>query len=262
MCRTRSASLAIQKKTYMTTMKKNLSMIVAGAVVALFGFQGCDDDTVTEPVVDNAEVMFFHGAADAGSVDIVVDDAVAVSGVSLGQFTPDYLDVAEGMRRVRITLPGDLTGALIDQTIDFDGTKHYTAFAITDSMGTPSILRFEDNLDAPAAGKAHIRVAHLVPDGPAIKLSIVGAGSGPVLENVMFGDKTEFFQVIDAGAEKIRVQAQSSGGGGGGGGGGGSTGIIPDIDFTFADGGIYTVVVIGKAANSTLQGVVIEHKHN
>lgn len=246
----------------MMNLKKQISMIVAGAIVALVGFQGCGDETVNVPVVNDSEVMFIHGAASGGTVDFVVDDEVVLSSATLGQFTADYLDVDEGMRRIRVTPPASLAGALIDQTLDFDETKHYSAFAITDSSGNPSLLRFEDNLDSPAAGKAHFRVAHLIPDGPAIKFSIVGSGGGPVLENVKFGDKTEFFQVIDAATGKVRVQLQSAGGGGGGGGGGGSTGIIPDIDFTFANGGIYTLVLIGKVSDSTLKGFIITHKHD
>ena len=248
----------------MKKLRRQISMLAAGAMMALVGFQGCsdDDDPIVEPEVETAELMVVHGAADAPTVDVAIDSTVAVPGVSLGDFTPDYLEVAAGDRRIRVSPPNDLANALIDVTVPFIKDKHYTAFAITDSSGNPSILRFEDDLSAPASGKAHIRVAHLVPDGPAIKVALVGTGQGPILENVMFADNTAFFQVVDAGPAEVRVQVQSAGGGGGGGGGGGTAGIIPDIATTFADGGLYTIVLVGKASDASLEGFVIEHKHD
>ncbi|MCB0713771.1 MAG: DUF4397 domain-containing protein [Ignavibacteriae bacterium] len=246
-------------------ISKILSLVLL-AVTTSVGVYGCEEDTTNPPVEnpDHAEILFMHAVPAGPGVDLLIGDNTVITNATFGNFGASYSEIEAGSRQVRVFPTGTTTTPLVDATLDFTKDQHYTIFAIKNSAGTGAApLVFSDNLTAPAAGKAHIRIAHLVADGPKVKLSFQGSGQGAIFSDVAFMDNTEFFTPVDAGAVTIRVQdAGTSGGGGGGGGGGSSSTVAPDLPFTLEDGGIYTIAVIGTVANSDGQIVVIKHVEN
>lgn len=217
---------------------------------------GCGDDNPTDQNsnIDRAEVIFFHGAADLGAIDIRVDNDTVVQVATRGGRTSSYVPVEAGDRKIRVSTLGALPSTPIDLTLNFEKETHYSTFVLTDSNGNPGLLRFQDDLSLPATGRAHIRLVHLVPDGPEVKLSFAGSGLGAIIEGIGFSENSSFFQSVGIGSVKIRIQEQS-----GSGGGGGAGGLLPDIDQLLEDGGIYTVVLAGKVANNNLGAFVIRH---
>ena len=243
----------------MKQIMRQFALLSTATLVGFVGLQGCgDDETVNPPLLNDSEVMFIHGAADGGTVDIVVDDEVVASNLALGDVTTGYLDVDEGSRRIRVTPPANLAGAIFDETFDFDETKHYSAFVVTDSVGTPDILYFVDDLSEPATGEAHIRLVHLSPDHGLLKMGFAGSQrGGPVQDSVNFMDNTSFFQVVEPGTYNIRVTPSGAGNQGGG-----NFGIAPDVVYTLESGEIYTVVVVGKKGDDSESVFVIKHAHD
>ncbi len=232
--------------------------------IAGLGFYGCEEDTTQPPddTHDHAEILLMHAAPAGPGVDLLIDDSVYVTNATFGQFGTAYAEIEAGSRRVRILPTGTTASPVIDETLDFTKDEHYTLFILNDAAP----LVFQDNLSEPAAGKAHIRIAHLIPDGPEVKLSFQGSGLGPIFDNIEFKENTEFFTPVNAEEVVLRVQkAGSSGGGGGGGGGGGSEPIAPDLSYTLEDGGIYTIAIIGTVAatdDHDPEIVVIKHEED
>ncbi|MGE3800622.1 MAG: DUF4397 domain-containing protein [Candidatus Kapaibacterium sp.] len=240
-----------------------LLFFFAFAATSSLGVVGCEEDTTQPPVVvvDSAEILFMHAVPAGPGVDLLIDDNTVITNAAFGDFGTSYSEIKAGSRQVRVFPTGTTTTPLVDATLDFTKDQHYTIFAVKNTAGTGVMpLVFNDNLTAPATGKAHIRIAHLVADGPKIKLSFQGSGLQAIFNDVAYMDNTEFFTPVDAGAVTLRVQtAGPSGGGSGGGGGGSSSTITPDLPFTLEDGGIYTIAVIGTVANNDEQIVVIKH---
>ena len=246
----------------MTRALRHSIQTVVSALLLLGLVAGCSEETTTNPNtnVDRAQVIFFHGAADLSAVDVRVDNDTVVKVATRGGSTSSYVPVEAGDRRIRVSTLGAIPSTPIDLTVNFVKDAYYSTFVLTDSNGNPGVLRFQDDLSAPASGKAHIRLVHLVPDGPEVKLSFAGSGLGAILEKIEFSENTSLFQVVDAGSVMIRIQEQT--GGGGGGGGGGSSGLVPDIDQVLEDGGIYTIVLAGKVADNNLGAFVIKHDND
>ncbi len=97
-----------------------------------------------------------------------------------------------------------------------------------------------DSTDAPAAGKAWVRVLHASPDAPAVDVKVNDAN---VLTNVAFGTISDYIPV-DAGTYNIKVCAA------------GTTTCVIDADLTFAVGKKYTVAATNLLAS--IQAQVIE----
>lgn len=241
-------------------MNTKLFRLIGLPLIALFGvftLQSCGDDDPVTPDPDEAEALLVHAAPNGPAVDIYVNDAAVATNVTFSQTTGDYLDVTPGSQRIRVAPAGDLPNAVIDVNFNFVEAKHYTIFATDDDATPPTFapLVFEDDLTEPASGKAHVRIAHLVPGGPAVKLSFAGSGGGALFQNVNFRDMTNLFTPVDAGAVTVRVQDNAASGGG--------TPLVPDQAVTLEDGGIYTFAVIGDAdGDPALQTLVIKHEHD
>jgi len=101
-----------------------------------------------------------------------------------------------------------------------------------------------DSVDAPAAGKAWVRVLHASPDAPAVD---VKANDANILTNVPFGAISDYLPV-DAGTYNIKVCAA------------GTTTCVINADLTFADGKKYTVAATNLLAD--IEAQVLEDAPN
>ena len=90
-----------------------------------------------------------------------------------------------------------------------------------------------DSTDAPATGKAWVRVLHASPDAPAVDVKVDDAD---VLTDVAFGTISDYLPV-DAGTYNIKVCAA------------GTDTCVIDADLTFADGSKTTVAATNQLAS-------------
>ena len=244
----------------MPNIWRQIALLSAAALIGAFGLQGCGDDDPVDPDPNptdstTASLLVVHGAADGPAVDVLVDTGIVSSNLTLGETTDGYLEVNDGARRIRITTVGDTTSPLIDGSVTLDEDGHYTAFAVTDTTGTPSLLVFEDDLTAPATGKALIRLVHLIPDGPHARLGIPGSGTGPIIDSIDFMESANLFQQIDAQTATFSIANAD------GGGGSAVPRLVPNFSLTLEDGGIYTIVIIGKIGDGSARHIIIDHGH-
>jgi Domain of unknown function (DUF4397) len=206
-----------------------LSILAVSAIVSLTGCKK-DEPVVETPVVENAKVMVIHASPNAPAVDVLVDDAKALSSVPFG-VASSYLTVKAGTRNIKVNAAGTST-SVINAPVAVTKDKNYSIFA-GDVLGSITPLVFTDDLTAPAAGKAHIRVIHLSPDAPAVDVAVTG---GAVLfPNLTFKQGTAFTPVA-AGSYNLEIRLK------------GTTTValaIPNVVLTA--GKIYTVYAKGYA---------------
>jgi LPXTG-motif cell wall-anchored protein len=169
-----------------------LGLLLAFALVPAASAQG-----------GSAKVRVVHASPDAPAVDVYVDGNKVLTNVPF--FTAsDYLDVPAGPHDVKVTPTGDANTAVIDaKGVTVEAGKAYTV-AATGKVAEIKPTVLADNLSAPAAGKAHVRVVHASPDAPAVDIKVKG---GPALISNLAFPKDSGYLPVDAGTYDLTVNA-------------------------------------------------------
>lgn len=229
-------------KTTLNLFKMNKKMIAlaAFALAVMSVVTSCkkdDDDDKPQPAA-NASVMLIHASPDAPLVDILVDNAVAVEDVDFLDNT-DYLSLTSGTRNVKLNVAGTATTAF-NADVPLSGNKNYSVFAI-DSVSKLSALVLEDDLTAPAAGKAHVRFVHLSPNAPAVDIAVTG---GSVVYSDYSFKEASPFTPLAAGTYNLEVRLAGT-----------STVVLPLPNISLANGMIYTVYARGFVGGTGTQAL-------
>ena len=214
--------------------------LLAMAILATFSLASCGSDDKTNPLAPapQARVMAVHASPDAPAVDLLVDGAVAGTGLAFPNNTP-YISVAAGTRNVKVNVAGTST-TVINANLPVTGGVNYTVFA-SDVVANIGAVVLTDDLTAPAAGKAHVRFVHLSPDAPAVDVAVQG---GPVLfANKAFKQYTPFAPV-DAGTYNLEVRLAGT-----------TTVALPLNGIVLQPGKIYTVFAKGLVGGSGAQAL-------
>jgi len=105
-------------------------------------------------------------------------------------------------------------------------------------------LVLEDDLTAPATGKAHVRFVHLSPDAPAVDVAVT---AGPVVfSNVAFRGY-QGFTPLNAGTYNLEVRVAGT-----------ATVALPLPGITLEAGKIYTVFARGFLSGAGAQALGAE----
>jgi len=223
---------------------KFMSMLVL-ALSTLLTFSSCkddDDDESTPAPAGSGQLMVIHASPDAPGVDLLLDNVkINSTDVEYLDFTP-YLSVTAGTRNVKVNVAGTSTTALL-ANLPIVKNKNYSLFAV-DSVSKLSGLFIEDNLSAPAAGKAHVRFIHLSPDAPAVDVAVTGGAV--VFGNKSFKDFTDFTP-LDANTYNLEVRLAGT-----------STVVLPLPGIALTAGKIYTVYAKGFVGGTGAQALGAE----
>ncbi len=214
--------------------------IAALAVVALVSVTGCGSDNASNPFIPTlqARVMAVHASPDAPAVDLLVDGAVAGSGLAFPNNT-GYLTVTAGTRNVKVNVAGSST-TVINADLPLLAGGNYSVFA-RGPVASIGALVIADDLTAPAAGKAHVRFIHLSPDAPAVDVAVTG---GPVLFANKAFQQFSAFTPVDAGTYDLEVRPAGSG-----------SVVLALPGITLQSGKIYTVFAKGFLAGAGAQAL-------
>jgi hypothetical protein len=164
-----------------------------------------DDDNDTGPE-GQARLRVVHASPDAPAVDVLVDDAAALSNVEY-LTASDYVELADGAHNEKVNAAGTST-TVIDADVDLADGTDYTVIAsgLLDAI-QPIVL--EDDNSTPAAGTARVRAIHGAPSAPAVDVYVTAPGAdleaaSPALSNVAFGAVADYLEV-PAGDYQVRV---------------------------------------------------------
>ncbi|OGX81712.1 DUF4397 domain-containing protein [Hymenobacter glacialis] len=222
------------------------------------------EDMPAAPAPDRGKVLISHSAAAANTQITAFITDQQVGQLNYGQ-TSSYLDVNAGTPTLRINNGAQIVAS---QAITVAKDQNYSVFAYspTATIGSAALLTVSDDLTAPAAGTAKVRLVHLGVGAPTpVRLAIPAAtptGSPTDLTtDVAFGAASPFI-VVNAAALNLsvvtavapRTQVVSVGDGTGTGTG----------TKNYEAGKIYTVVVRGIAGGAVPaaqqpQAVIIQH---
>lgn len=213
-------------------MQKRISwvMLLAGMLLAMM--------VAPAFAQGNAKVRVVHASPDAPAVDVYVNGNRALANVPF--FTAsDYLDLPGGSYDIKVTPAGDANTAVIDaKGVTIEGGKAYT-IAATGKLAEIQPTVLVDNLAAPAAGKAHVRVIHASPDAPAVDIKLKGGAT--LIPGLAFPNASDYLPV-DAGSYDIVVTPA------------GTDTVAIDLSGTALEAGkIYDVFAVGLLADGSLK---------
>lgn len=216
-------------------MKQKLVMVALfGALVALLMAPAAF-------AADMARVRVVHASPDAPAVDVWVNGNKTLTNVPF--FTAsDYLSLPAGSYDIQVVPTGKTEPAVIDaKGVVIEAGKAYTIAAVGKLADIKAQI-YADNLAAPAAGKAHVRVIHASPDAPAVDVKVA---NGPTLIPNLAFPKDSGYLPVDAGSYDLQVTPA------------GASAVVLDLKGTKLDAGkIYDVFAVGELANIKVEVVV------
>ena len=217
--------------------------LFSGALLVLMSASlvACDKD---DPQPEQSRVLVTHASPNAPGVDLLVDNQKVNSSPLTFPNSTSYLTVNAGTRNVKVNVAGTNTTAL-EANLPLEKDKNYSVIAY-DLVASIKAIAVEDNLAAPAAGKAHIRFFHLSPGAPAVTVGVLsGSTFTPVFSNRAFETQATAatnaaFTPVDAGTYTFDVRVAGT-----------TTSVLTLTGINLQAGKIYTVFARGIVGNTT-----------
>jgi len=185
-----------------------------------------------------AKVRVIHASPDAPAVDVFVNGNAVLTNVGFFAASP-YLDLPAGTYRVQVAPTGaGASSAVIDANVTIEAGRAYTIAAVGPVASIkPQVI--VDNLSAPAAGQAKVRVYHFSPDAPAVDVKL--ANGTTLISNLAFPDASDYLEVL-AGTYDLQVTPA------------GGDAVVINLAGTRVEAGqIYSVFATNFVANITPQ---------
>lgn len=178
-----------------------LRWLRAGATAAgLLTLTACgvfdDDDDPVPPPVAQTQLRAIHASADTPAVDVFINGARALSGVTFGAASA-FSAVPAGTTRVQVALAGQpASSAAIDASLPLAAGRDYTAIAVGSGTTGPTRLQavlIDDAGTAPAAGQVKLRVVHGAPAVPGVDIFVTAPNdplpATPTIANLQFAQQ-------------------------------------------------------------------------
>ena len=202
----------------------------------------------------NALVRFVHAVPGLASVDLFAGDSKAFDGAFYRTVTA-YAELPSASTVYRLRLAGQETGEpLAEENESFGAGRHHTVVFVAPpagpglfSKGGDGELRFlADEFEAPAAGRAKVRVFNASPDLDEVELYASGRAE-PLVKGAKFGAATAYAEVEPAAAGlEVRRAGENI-----------TTLNVPGQSVEA--GGLYTVFITGGTKGAAkLEAFVVE----
>jgi hypothetical protein len=192
---------------------------------------------------EEAQVRVAHLSPDAPNVDVYVNDEPALTDVPYTTVS-SYLSLPAGKQQVTVYATGDTSNPVIDAPVEVAAGGAYTIAAvglIADGSITAQV--YQDDLRAPSAGHAKVRVVHASPDvGP---VDVIPRGGDPLVEGLAFPDDTPYAEV-PAGTYTLDVNAAGT-----------NQTALTVPDAALASGGVYSAFAVGTVYADSLDVLLV-----
>lgn len=171
---------------------------------------GDDDDDPTGPAA-STQLRVVHASPDAPNVDVLVDGGAVLTNIPY-KTGSSYQAVQPGSRNIRVRATGTST-VVIDQTAQIAAGSSYTVIA-AGRLASISPIILQDDLTAPAAGNAKVRLVHASPSAGNVDIYVTAptadlAAATPVAANVAFRVASAYL-AVPAGTYRVRVTPAGS----------------------------------------------------
>lgn len=188
-----------------------------------------------------ATIRMVHGVAGAGALDLVVDDGVAIVGAGFPSVS-DPIPLTAGEHRLRL-VPSGADDALVEGTVELAAGTAYLAAALG-TADEPRLFLYPIDEAPLAPGQARLRLIHGSPDLGPVDLAL--AGGDLVLPTVEYPNASEAADVEAAGYDlELRLAETGE--------------VALDLPgTTLAEGRVVDLVVVGAAADGSLQALAAE----
>lgn len=218
--------------------------LLAALTLAVTSLTACSDDN--DPAEPSANLRVVHASPDAPAVDVLVDEATALTNVPY-RAASAYLTVSPGDRRLRVRATGTTT-TVIDATANLENRANYTVIATGLLAGIQPLIAV-DTLSNPAAGNVKIRVIHAAPAAGNVDVYATTEAADintatPVLTNVPFRGVSGYLEV-PAGTYRLRVTPA------------GTKTVAIDATVAFTAGQLRTVVATDAPGGGAPLGAVV-----
>ncbi|MBA2338938.1 MAG: DUF4397 domain-containing protein [Pyrinomonadaceae bacterium] len=196
---------------------------------------------------NNALVRAIHAIPGPATVDIYDNETKLFNALRFKN-TGGYVEVA-ARRHVFSVRPAGLTTntPLAQDSIGLSAGKHYTIFVLPGQTSIPATIKImDDDLAAPAAGKARVRLIHASPDAGSIDVYTQGTNV-KISDKVNFQSASNYLEVAPT-TSALEVRPTE-----------GARNVIFTIpNVRLEAGGIYTIIFTGN--NSNMEAIVIEDR--
>lgn len=179
-----------------------------------------------------ARVRVIHASPDTPPMDLFVDNQPVLRDVAFAAIG-DYQDWPAGSHTIAVAPAGQgIEAAVASERLDLEAGTAYSLAVVL--LNNRNFVQLTDDLTAPPAGKARVRVLHFSPDAPGADVEVI---NGPKLaQNVAFGTASPY-QTVDATSYDLRLVTS-----------GNNTVIVQLPATTLSAGTIYDAVAIGRLA--------------
>ncbi len=218
----------MKKRTNHWNILKCLFML---PLLALFSvaFTACDKDD-DSPRKGSSNVMAVHASPDAAAVVFYLDKSkISAAAIGYGEIT-NYVSTTDGKRKAEFRGAQD-NALLATAELDLTEKKNYTVF-FAGPVAAADVVAVEDDLAAPAQGKAKVRFINLSPDDTNLDIKV---REGNTLATGRVYKSVSNFLEVDPGAVKYEVLNSQD-----------NSLVFTMPDFTLEVGKIYTIWIKGS----------------
>ncbi len=211
-----------------------------------------DSGTSTAPPAKEAEqrnnalVRVINAAPGAMAVDVFADDQKSFEAVSFKDVTP-YKEISDVRHTFRVRQAGkDTEQPMAENSENLAAGRHYTILISPGTNDKTTISIINDNIAAPPADKAQVRVIHASPDSGEVDI-VDKSGNKTLFSGVNFERETTYM-AVDPMKTTLEVRPEGQ-----------DRSVLTVPNANFEKGKYYTIVVTGHAKGMPqLQALMIE----
>jgi uncharacterized protein DUF4397 len=237
-------------------MKKILTAVALASMVMFMNSCKKDDD---DGPVEPANYSVIHASTGSLAVELYLDDVKAsASPIAFGTASA-YTSIAPKQYNVKLAAVNTIN-PVAETSVNMNEGRFYSIFAYDTLLNNKvKVFTTEDDLSAPASGKAKIRFIHLSPNTQVNKVAVDIAANGTVIfpnrtyaDVVTDGSKANF-ATVDAGTYTVDVRLAGS-----------TTVTLLSVPGVVVEAGkIYTIVakgILGRGGSNELAAQLIVNK--
>jgi hypothetical protein len=190
----------------------------------------------------NACVLVLQASPDAGAVDVSVDGALVLTGLTFGTLG-EFIPVTAGERNLQIAANGATTDEpVIDDSVGLAEGIAYEV-ALVGPLADIEAHVLPVNTAPLPASTARLRLVHASPDAPDLDVAVTGGNL--LLQSVGYGETSPYIQ-IPAGTYDLEARIA------------GTTDLaLPLPGTVLASNYVYTIYLLGQVADGSLGAVIV-----